>query len=61
VIEKELTAQENKIATGMLRKETLKALAQNKSAFRGYFDNSAEMQEVTDEDVANVAAALTEM
>jgi hypothetical protein len=61
VMEKELTAQENKMATKMLRKETLKALAQNKSAFRGYFDNSAEMLDVTDEDVASVAAALTEM
>lgn len=61
MIDKELSAQESKMATRLLRKETLKALAQNTSPFRGYFDNSAEMQDANDEDVANVAAALTEM
>jgi hypothetical protein len=60
-IDDQLSAQENKAASRMLHKETMKTLARNTSAFQDYFDNSAEMQHVTEEDVANVAAALTEM
>ncbi|TAE29897.1 MAG: hypothetical protein EAZ92_05660 [Candidatus Kapaibacterium sp.] len=55
------STQETTMASKMLRKETMKALANNTSAFHGYFDNSADMQNISDEDVANVAAALTEM
>lgn len=60
-LDKQMSAQENKMASRVLHKETMAALARNKSAFHNFFDNSAEMQEVTDDDVASVAAALTEM
>jgi hypothetical protein len=60
-LDKQLSAQENKMASRVLHKETMAALSRNKSAFRDFFDNSAEMQDVTDDDVASVAAALTAM
>lgn len=60
-LESQLNAQESKMAAQLLRKETMKTLARNTSAFHDYFDNSAEMQHITDEDVERVAAALTEM
>lgn len=60
-LDKQMSAQENKMASRVLHKETMNALARNKSAFHNFLDNSAEMQEITDADVASVAAALTEM
>ncbi len=60
-MDKSFSSHENTMASTMLHKETMKALAQNTSAFHDYFDNSTDMQNLSDEDVANVAAALTEM
>ncbi len=49
------------VARRMLDKETLRAIAANRSAFQDYFDNSAILDNISDEDAATLAAAITEM
>lgn len=49
------------VARKMLDKETLRAIAANRSAFQDYFDNSAVLDNISDEDAAGIAAAMSEM
>ncbi|MFY7998842.1 MAG: hypothetical protein ACOVSW_09615 [Candidatus Kapaibacteriota bacterium] len=48
------------VARKMLTKETLRALAANRSAFQDYFDNST-FDDMSEEEAAGIAAAMTEM
>lgn len=49
------------VARKMLTRETLRAIAANRSAFQGYFDNSDMLNNISDEDADGVTAAMTEM
>lgn len=48
-------------ARKMLTRETLNAIAANRSAFQGYFDNSDMLDNISDDDADGIAAAMTEM
>ncbi len=48
------------VARKMLTRETLRAIAANRSAFQGYFDNDM-LDNISDDDADGVAAAMTEM
>lgn len=49
------------VARKMLTRETLRAIAANRSAFQGYFDNADMLNNISDEDADGVTAAMTEM
>jgi hypothetical protein len=49
------------VARKMLTRETLNAIAANRSAFQDYFDNSTVLDNMSDEEADGVAAAITEM
>lgn len=48
-------------ARKMLNNETLRAIAANRSAFQGYFDNSDALDNISDDDADSIAAAMTAM